>query len=120
MLVLSRRAGESIRISDDIVISVQRVAGNRIVLGIEAPKEVSIRRGELAIEGAETDAAPRNAVEPAPAHVGRRGAANSASRAAATRPTRKRAAGAAAEQGRGLGSAVVGGPLAAWSTANLS
>lgn len=120
MLVLSRRAGESIRISDDIVISVQRVAGNRIVLGIEAPKEVSIRRGELVIEGPEAEVAPDDAPEAAPARLSRRGAANPKSRAAANRQTSNRTAGTPAERGRGVGAAIISGPLAAWSTANLS
>ncbi len=47
MLVLSRKAGEQLVIGDQIVITVQRIAGNRITLGIEAPREVRIRRGEL-------------------------------------------------------------------------
>ena len=48
MLVLSRRVGERIQIGDDIVITLNKISGNRIALGIEAPREVSIRRGELA------------------------------------------------------------------------
>ncbi|WP_164104068.1 carbon storage regulator [Candidatus Laterigemmans baculatus] len=51
MLVLSRHASETIRIGDDIVVSVQRISGNRVIIGIDAPQEVAIRRGELAFEG---------------------------------------------------------------------
>jgi len=47
MLVLSRRMGERIVINDTINVIVQRVAGNRITLAIEAPPEVPILRGEL-------------------------------------------------------------------------
>lgn len=47
MLVLSRKVGEQIVIGDNITIVVNRVAGNRISLGIEAPANVRIVRGEL-------------------------------------------------------------------------
>ena len=51
MLVLSRHASETIRIGDNIVVSVQRISGNRVIIGIDAPQEVAIRRGELAFDG---------------------------------------------------------------------
>ena len=47
MLVLSRKLNEEIMIGDDIRIVVQRISGNRISLGIEAPSDVRIIRGEL-------------------------------------------------------------------------
>ncbi|GAA5509612.1 carbon storage regulator [Novipirellula caenicola] len=47
MLVLSRKSGESIRLGDDIVLTVHRTQGNRVQLAIEAPREVPIRRAEL-------------------------------------------------------------------------
>lgn len=47
MLVLSRKQGEQIRIGDNIVITVQRLSGNRVSLGIEAPADCKIMRGEL-------------------------------------------------------------------------
>ncbi|MCE9606774.1 MAG: carbon storage regulator [Planctomycetia bacterium] len=47
MLVLSRKQGEQIRIGDNIVITVQRLSGNRVSLGIEAPSDCKIMRGEL-------------------------------------------------------------------------
>jgi len=47
MLVLSRKEGEKLVIGEDIVITVNRIAGNRVALGIDAPREVSIVRGEL-------------------------------------------------------------------------
>jgi carbon storage regulator len=47
MLVLSRKIGERLVIGDNITVIVSRVAGNRVTLGIEAPSEVRIIRGEL-------------------------------------------------------------------------
>ena len=47
MLVLSRKEGEKLVIGDDIIITVNRVAGHRVSIGIEAPPHVSITRGEL-------------------------------------------------------------------------
>lgn len=48
MLVLSRKEGEKLVIGDNVVITVNRIAGNRVAIGIEAPREVAIVRGELA------------------------------------------------------------------------
>jgi carbon storage regulator len=47
MLVLSRKQGEQIRIGDNIVVTVHRLSGNRVSLGIEAPADCKIMRGEL-------------------------------------------------------------------------
>lgn len=47
MLVLSRKDGESIRIGDNIVVTVVRTSGNTVRLGIEAPPDVPVLRGEL-------------------------------------------------------------------------
>ena len=47
MLVLSRKAGERIRIGDNITVVVNRVVGSRVSVGIEAPPNVRIVRGEL-------------------------------------------------------------------------
>lgn len=47
MLVLSRKIGEKIHVGNDITIEVRRVAGNRVTLAVEAPREVRILRGEL-------------------------------------------------------------------------
>ncbi len=48
MLVLSRKPGEKVFIADEITISVLSVQGNRVRLGIEAPGEYRVLRGELA------------------------------------------------------------------------
>ncbi len=47
MLVLSRKRQESIRIRDDIVVTVLAIQGNKVRLGIEAPKETHVLRTEL-------------------------------------------------------------------------
>lgn len=47
MLVLSRRERERIKLGDAIVVTVVRVAGDRVRLGIEAPSEILILRQEL-------------------------------------------------------------------------
>lgn len=47
MLVLSRRERERIKLGDSIVVTVVRVAGDKVRLGIEAPPEVLVLRDEL-------------------------------------------------------------------------
>ncbi|MCA9177496.1 MAG: carbon storage regulator [Planctomycetales bacterium] len=49
MLVLTRKLQEQIRIGDNVVVTVLRVQGNSVRLGVEAPQEVSILRGELPV-----------------------------------------------------------------------
>ncbi|TWU46235.1 Carbon storage regulator [Rubripirellula tenax] len=47
MLVLTRKVDEQILIGDDIKITLIRVRGNSVRIGIEAPREVRVVRGEL-------------------------------------------------------------------------
>ncbi len=47
MLVLSRKANESIQIGNDIVITVVELSRGRVRLGIDAPKEVPVHREEI-------------------------------------------------------------------------
>ncbi len=47
MLVLSRRENERIKLGNSIVLTVVRVAGDRVRIGIEAPSDVVVLREEL-------------------------------------------------------------------------
>ncbi len=47
MLVLSRKTCESICIQDDIVITVIRIEGDRVKIGIDAPKNIPVHRLEV-------------------------------------------------------------------------
>lgn len=47
MLVLSRKETERIRVGDSIVVTVVRVSGDKVRLGIEAPSDVLVLRDEL-------------------------------------------------------------------------
>jgi carbon storage regulator len=65
MLVLSRKKNESIVINNDITVTVVEIRGDKVRLGIVAPKEVPVHRQEVydAIHGSKGDA------EPAPSTV---------------------------------------------------
>lgn len=47
MLVLSRKKNESIVINDDITIVVVEIRGDKVRLGVEAPREVPVHRREV-------------------------------------------------------------------------
>lgn len=47
MLVLSRRIQEGICIGDDIVLTIVEIRGDKVRLGIEAPKEIPVHRREV-------------------------------------------------------------------------
>ena len=47
MLKFTRKAGQAIRIGDDIVVTVQQVRGRQVRVSIEAPREVPVFREEL-------------------------------------------------------------------------
>ena len=63
MLVLTRKQKESIKIGDSIVITILRVQGQSVRVGIEAPRDVRVIRGELSatkpVEDAEKAAEPQ-------------------------------------------------------------
>ena len=48
MLTLSRKINETIQIGDNIVLIVKRIDGDNVRIGIEAPKDVSVHRQEVA------------------------------------------------------------------------
>jgi len=47
MLVLSRKQNERIRVGDSVVVTVVRVSGDKVRIGIEAPANVRVLRDEL-------------------------------------------------------------------------
>lgn len=54
MLVLSRKVGDKIVIGDNITVTLVRLAGNRVSIGVDAPENVRVMRGEI-FESAGTD-----------------------------------------------------------------
>ncbi len=55
MLVLTRKSNQSIMIGDDIEISVLAVMGEKVRIGIEAPRSVPVFRREVYVEIQESD-----------------------------------------------------------------
>ncbi len=47
MIVLSRKAGEAIVIADEITVTVVEIRGDKVRIGVEAPKEVPVYRKEV-------------------------------------------------------------------------
>lgn len=47
MLVLSRKKNESIVIGDAIIIAIVEIRGDKVRLGFQAPKEISVHRSEV-------------------------------------------------------------------------
>ncbi len=47
MLILTRRVGESVMIGEDVTITVLRVKGTQVRLGVTAPRTVSVQREEI-------------------------------------------------------------------------
>jgi len=47
MLIITRRAGEKIRVSNDICIEVIEVTGSTVRIGIAAPRSIPVYRGDL-------------------------------------------------------------------------
>jgi carbon storage regulator len=60
VLILTRRVGEAVMIGDDITVTVLRVKGNQVRIGVNAPKSVSVQREEI------FNRIKREADEPAP------------------------------------------------------
>ena len=57
MLVLTRRANQSIMIADDIVVTVLEIRGDQVRLGIRAPRHVAVHREEVFAELAQANRA---------------------------------------------------------------
>lgn len=47
MLILTRRVGETLKIGDDVNVTVLGVKGNQVRIGVDAPKHVSVHREEI-------------------------------------------------------------------------
>ena len=62
MLVLSRKKNESIIINDNITVTIIEIRGDKVRLGIEAPKDVTVHRREVyeAIQAQNAKAAQRD------------------------------------------------------------
>jgi carbon storage regulator len=58
MLVLTRKPNQSIMIGDDIELSVLAIMGQKIRIGIQAPREVPVFRKELYVEIQQQNGAP--------------------------------------------------------------
>ena len=63
MLVLTRRANQSIMIGHEIVVTVLEVRGDQVRLGIKAPRSIDVHREEIF---AQLQQANRDAVQPKP------------------------------------------------------
>lgn len=48
MLILTRRVGETLKIGDDVSLTVLGIKGNQVRIGIEAPEHVTVHREEVA------------------------------------------------------------------------
>ena len=77
MLILTRRVGETIRIGEDIGVTVLGVKGNQVRVGVEAPRSVEVHREEvyerLAVESQQVIPVQAKAVDgwlSGEAHVG--------------------------------------------------
>lgn len=55
MLVLSRKVGERIHIGNNVFVTVVRIQGDRVRVGVEAPTALRVLRGELVDEDPPTD-----------------------------------------------------------------
>ena len=62
MLILRRRAGESLLIGDNVEIEILDINGSSVKIGIQAPKTVSILRKELQLTRAQNCAAARDSL----------------------------------------------------------
>ena len=47
MLILTRRAGETIMVGDEVTITVLGIKGNQVRLGVNAPREIAVHREKI-------------------------------------------------------------------------
>ncbi len=70
MLVLARAEGQTVVLDDRIVVTVLDSRDGLVRLGIEAPRDVGVRRGELARIAGKGDGPPGSPGSPAPSVTG--------------------------------------------------
>jgi carbon storage regulator len=58
MLILTRRVGESLKVGEEITVTVLGVKGNQVRIGVDAPRDVSVHREEIYNRIHNGDAAP--------------------------------------------------------------
>ena len=59
MLVIRRRAGESVMIGQDVEVEILEICGHQVKIGIQAPRDVLVLRKEVQLTRAENHAAAR-------------------------------------------------------------
>ena len=64
MLVLTRKPEQSLRLGDSITVTVLAIEGDRVKLGIEAPRTVSVLRQELFVQIQDANAAAAAGAQP--------------------------------------------------------
>jgi carbon storage regulator len=65
MLVLTRKTGEWITIGDSILVRVVSVKGDQVQIGVEAPRDIPVHRGEIFDQiRSELELARRSAADP--------------------------------------------------------
>lgn len=63
MLILSRRESERVHLGDDIVLTIVRVNGDKVRIGVEAPAHIKILRTELEVSDKNLTVTPIEAKE---------------------------------------------------------
>jgi len=66
MLILTRRVGETIKVGEDITVTVLGVKGNQVRVGVGAPRDVAVHREEIYQRIQEEQNAPKRANGGAP------------------------------------------------------
>lgn len=71
MLILRRRAGQSIQIGDDVVIEILEIEGNRVKLGFAVPEGIPVMRREVLVVAEENRIAGESLMSVDPNSLGK-------------------------------------------------